>query len=264
MAWLKDKFCNPSTIVLVVVVNYNFGSTHGQDCGSQWRRHGAEFEGGRKKISRTKISEWRFFGKISSFTAKISDDLFHWPGFSDFPLDFPYPLRRIWPFPHKNNHYFRKEFLYDTVFTLFVLSRASDNTTSQNIGGTDAWAVPHLTFGGTVPPAPLGLRPWWLLTQYTNMQQENLISINRNIQVLFCGFGYLLYSPLVELRLGIAASRLYVPNPSPCVWRMRGLRIALWSRPTSGSLLFLLNPGSSWSSSLWFLLRDFVFTISRL
>jgi len=38
-------------------------------------------------------------------------------------------------------------------FTLFVLSRASDNTTSQNIEGTDAWAVPHLTFlGGTVPP----------------------------------------------------------------------------------------------------------------
>ena len=27
-----------------------------------------------------------------------------------------------------------------------------DNTTSQNIGGTDAWALPHLKFGGTVPP----------------------------------------------------------------------------------------------------------------
>src|SRR6218665_1713092 len=32
----------------------------------------------------------------------------------------------------------------NTFFTLFILSRASDNTTSQNIGGTDAWAVPHL------------------------------------------------------------------------------------------------------------------------
>ena len=37
-------------------------------------------------------------------------------------------------------------------FTLFILSRASDNTTSQNIGGTDAWAVPHLKFWGVVSP----------------------------------------------------------------------------------------------------------------
>ena len=38
---------------------------------------------------------------------------------------------------------------------MFVLSRASDNTTSLNIGGTNAWAVPHLKFlWGTVPPVP--------------------------------------------------------------------------------------------------------------
>src|SRR6218665_2301851 len=39
-------------------------------------------------------------------------------------------------------------------FTLFMLSRTSDNTTSQNIGGTNAWAV-HLPqiLGGTVPPS---------------------------------------------------------------------------------------------------------------
>ena len=36
-------------------------------------------------------------------------------------------------------------------FTLFILSRASDNTTSPNIGGTDAWAVP--------PPEILRDRP---------------------------------------------------------------------------------------------------------
>ena len=39
-------------------------------------------------------------------------------------------------------------------FTLFVLSRASDNTTSPNIGETDAWAVPTSNFGGTVPQSP--------------------------------------------------------------------------------------------------------------
>jgi len=44
-------------------------------------------------------------------------------------------------------------------FTLFMLSRAFDNTTSQNIGGTNAWVVPHLEFWGTVSPVPLGLRP---------------------------------------------------------------------------------------------------------
>src|SRR6218665_2681596 len=40
-------------------------------------------------------------------------------------------------------------------FTLFMLSRTSDNTTSQNIGGTNAWAVPPpQIFWGTVPPVP--------------------------------------------------------------------------------------------------------------
>ena len=46
------------------------------------------------------------------------------------------------------------------LFTLFVLSRTSNNTTSQNIGGTDAWAVPHLKFWEDRPPSPpLGPRP---------------------------------------------------------------------------------------------------------
>ena len=41
------------------------------------------------------------------------------------------------------------------VFFLFVLSHASiqPNTASQNIGGTDAWAIPHLKFWGTVSPS---------------------------------------------------------------------------------------------------------------
>jgi len=43
----------------------------------------------------------------------------------------------------QQNDYFTKRIpFYHTFFTLFVLSRASDNTTSQNIGGTDACAVP--------------------------------------------------------------------------------------------------------------------------
>jgi len=89
---------------------------------------------------------------ISIVTAKISDDLFfiYRPGFLDFAFlfpDFPYLYHvkcPILPFPHKKN----------TFFTLLILSRASDNTTSQNIGGGDGcMGVPTTSnFGGTVPP----------------------------------------------------------------------------------------------------------------
>src|SRR6218665_3655619 len=46
-------------------------------------------------------------------------------------------------------------------FTLFIPSRTSDSTTSQNIGGTNAWAVPppQIFWGGPSPQSPLGLRP---------------------------------------------------------------------------------------------------------
>src|SRR6218665_553904 len=42
----------------------------------------------------------------------------------------------------------------NTFITLFILSRTSDNTTSQNIGETNAWAVPHLKLWGARPPSP--------------------------------------------------------------------------------------------------------------
>jgi len=51
-------------------------------------------------------------------------------------------------------------------FTQFVLSHASDNNSSRNIGGTDAWAItPTSNLGGTVPPVPLhvSLLPWFNL-----------------------------------------------------------------------------------------------------
>src|SRR6218665_1632761 len=107
--------------------------------------------GGTKKFFRGPIS-----GKISIFRVKISDDLFlsHRPGSSDFFFLFPH-------FPYV--YYVKcRRGLYDhfltrktQFFTLFMLSRTSDNTTSQNIGGTNAWAVPHLKFwGGDRPPSP--------------------------------------------------------------------------------------------------------------
>src|SRR6218665_770565 len=49
-----------------------------------------------------------------------------------------------------------------SFFTLFILSRTSDNTISQNIGGDQCMGCPPTSnFGGDRPPqSPLGLRPW--------------------------------------------------------------------------------------------------------
>src|SRR6218665_3327532 len=52
-------------------------------------------------------------------------------------------------------------------FTLFILSRASDNTTSQNIGGTDAWAVPPPQIWGP-SPSPSSSPPLYTSTTINN------------------------------------------------------------------------------------------------
>src|SRR6218665_688103 len=46
------------------------------------------------------------------------------------------------------------------LVTSYILCLTSDNSISQNIGETFAWAVPHLTFWGDRPPSPsLSFRP---------------------------------------------------------------------------------------------------------
>ena len=113
------------------------------------------------------------------------------PGFSDVTFRFYVQILRFFavlnvvnvvydPFFAKK-HYFWNEFLDKTIFfTLFVLSRASDNTISLNIGGANAWAVPHLKcFGGTVPPARLGLCPWQPTKPPSNQPKHLLFSITK-------------------------------------------------------------------------------------
>src|SRR6218665_1773818 len=70
-------------------------------------------------------------------------------------------------------------------FTLFMLSRTSDNTTSQNIGGTNAWAVPPpQIFGGTVPPVPPRSPPLaGFMTKSLCKQKRNWFNFN---QFRFC------------------------------------------------------------------------------
>ena len=99
----------------------------------------------------------------------------HQSGFPDFIFlfpDFPYLYYvkcHIWPFPHKKNTFFY------SVYTF-------DNTTSQNIGGTDAWAVPTSKFGGTVPPVPLPRSPplllWFGLMIYNNSRKASLAQVS--------------------------------------------------------------------------------------
>src|SRR6218665_1455074 len=94
--------------------------------------------------------------------AKISDDL----SFSHYDQILPC-FSQIFPIFAMLNVTFDPFLTRKTLFfTLLILSRASDNTTSLNIGGTNAWAVPHLIFGGTVPPVPLRSPP--LLFQQKN------------------------------------------------------------------------------------------------
>src|SRR6218665_2283365 len=53
----------------------------------------------------------------------------------------------------------KKNVLLDPFLGQSVLSHASNNTTSRNIGRTNAWAVPTSNFGGDHPQSPISLRP---------------------------------------------------------------------------------------------------------
>src|SRR6218665_3050970 len=104
----------------------------------------------------------RFFG-FSIFTPKISDDPFLVID-QVFPFlfpDLPYLCyvkcrRPIYdPFGHSS----QEKHIFYSVHTFARIRR---HTTSQNIGETDAWAVPHLKFwgaGASIPPRPLAQIP---------------------------------------------------------------------------------------------------------
>src|SRR6218665_3779619 len=91
------------------------------------------------------------------FAAKISHDLFF--VIDQIFLIFPF-FSQIFPMFAMLNVIFDPFLTGKTpFFTLFILSRTSDNSTSLNIGGTNAWAVPTSNFGGPSPHSPLGLLP---------------------------------------------------------------------------------------------------------
>src|SRR6218665_1003142 len=139
---------------------------------SQWRRPGAKFGG--------------VFGHFFRRTRflKFLNDVF---GGEKFPFSrqkflmtfFIDQIFQIFPFFFQMFPMFAMlDVIFDPfltrktpLFTLFILSRASDNTTSLNIGGTNAWAVPHLKLWGAVPPRSPPLQS----VPYCNMQGGCLV-----------------------------------------------------------------------------------------
>src|SRR6218665_430189 len=60
------------------------------------------------------------------------------------------------------------------LFTLLILSRTSDNTTSH-LGGRMHGPSPTSNFGGTVPPVPLDFRPCLDITNIKTKRHENSV-----------------------------------------------------------------------------------------
>src|SRR6218665_3090198 len=131
------------------------------------RRPGAEFGWDRKQFRRPRFLNDFFLGKKFPFSRQkllmtflVIDHVFQ-----IFSIFFRFSISLLcemsynviyYPFftrkpPISEN---KLNFLMTPFFTRFVLSRASDNTTSQNIGGTDAWTVPPTSNLGDRPPAP--------------------------------------------------------------------------------------------------------------
>src|SRR6218665_1623131 len=106
--------------------------------------------GGTKNFFRGPIS-----GKMSIFRVKISDDLFfsHQPVSSDFPFLSPHIFRMFTMLNVVYDHFLTRK---SPFFTLFILSRTSDNTASQNIGGDQCMGRPPTSnfFGGPSPQSP--------------------------------------------------------------------------------------------------------------
>ena len=111
---------------------YKYRPTQAFAWAETWRR----VWGRRKKYLEPKISGLLCF---VSFICKIAGD----------PLSSPQaPISQS-----KNSSW--------GPYSQFVLCITSDNTSSQNIEGTDAWAVPSTSnFWGTVPSFSLSLRLW--------------------------------------------------------------------------------------------------------
>src|SRR6218665_2453791 len=98
------------------------------------------------------------------------------------------------PFLYEKVLFQNKKFLHNTFFKsvrTFTV-HASDNTTSRNMGGTDAWAVPPpQIFGGDRPPSPtLGLRPCFDTEPFVTFIYSNFLAIR-------CSYCFTILAPFL-------------------------------------------------------------------
>src|SRR6218665_3856263 len=114
-------------------------------------------------------------------------------------------------------------------FTLFMLSRTSDNTTSQNIGRTNAWAVPHLKFWGDRPPSPPRSPPLLQL-----VGRRHLRSSYRGIAAFLSLMSTVTFSTVKPLRRAFSFVAFYI-------WNALSLEVRLLPKGNTLLLYELLN-----------------------
>ena len=107
------------------------------DLTDAWKLYSSWAETLRRVWGMKKISQTKFFLVIDSilsvFCLSLLSDI--WYIFITYMTLFL-----------TKSLYFRKNFSLRPFLSQFVLCLTSSNSTSRNIGGTDAWAVPHLKF----------------------------------------------------------------------------------------------------------------------
>ena len=131
------------------------GRIHGPSPTSNFFGEGVEF-GGRKFFSLTNfVANRPFLGKKCPFSRRF---------FIVIELLSLLLLSDIISYITCISLFSWRKHLFHTKISVFLFSYFRTlpyNTTSSNIGGTDAWAVPPPPiFGGPSPQSPLGLRPW--------------------------------------------------------------------------------------------------------
>jgi len=119
------------------------------------RRLGVEFEGTEKISRRTKFSNDLFVEKIPFYRPKFLTTFFSHRSILSVSTVLNRKYNIYDPFSLQKTSISQKMFSsFTPCFSQLVLCLTSNNSTSQNIGGTDAWAVPHLKFEGTFPQSP--------------------------------------------------------------------------------------------------------------
>ena len=150
------------------------GSTHG-------RRLGARVWGRRKKFFADQIFEWPFLGNNFHFNAKIFlvfDSLLS-VFYQSLLSEISYNYTVYDPFSWRKTFH-NKTFLHLTFSRHFILSRASHNTTSPNIGGLQTPTI----LGGPFPESPLSLRHGSTPNESVSVLKVKMRKITPRINVL--------------------------------------------------------------------------------